>query len=744
MNRLIAALLIGASMPTIATVAHAQDGAAPQDAASSTGGNNDGLAEIVVTANRTESSAQKTAVALTVYTGADLAQKGISNVQSLATVDPSVNLSTSSGSAYVAVRGIASTDVTEIGDPSVPIARDGFYTNRSFSIGTSMYDIARIEVLKGPQGTLNGRNSTGGLISLITNRPSDTAGAYGSFEVGNYRALNVEAGGNVPLTDTLAVRFSGIHRQHDGYRHLTGINLDGDDENTSSGRVQLQWKPTDNVKLWASYQHDDIRNVGDVAMVAALGTRPDFGDARSFPNQALTSNRVKGDRIRWEGTVANFAGDLTLTYAGGWDKQTWAHKLDATGPAYPAIRNFIQHEAPTTWNHEVRLSNGSNNPLFFQVGLFHFQETNTINSGIYNLAMTGPYAPGGPLSFLDFSNTYGIHFDYNVKTKSDAVFGQIAYKLGDQWKLTVGGRYTRDEKVRTGGATLNYPALAFPEWGFVFPFTTGFTDGAGRMTKSQPTWHVGLDYTPASNSLVYAKYDRGYKSGGFNSNGSAASIPYGPETLDAFEVGTKNRFMGNRLQLNASAFYFNYRGYQASQTADSLNGAAGTFNVGTAKIYGAEAQAVALFGQGGRIDLNAAWLHTRFGDNITVNDGGGTPQSIGGHQLPNAPKLSVSGGIEYAIPAFGGTLTPRADAKYSSSFYYSVFNTYDTQSRPYVTGNLSLQYAPEGARWTLQAFVRNVGDKVVLAYAAQNFNSRLNTYQFQPPRTYGVRFGFKI
>ncbi len=365
MNRLIAALLIGASMPTIATVAHAQDGAAPQDAASSTGGNDAGLAEIVVTANRTESSAQKTAVALTVYTGADLAQKGISNVQSLATVDPSVNLSTSSGSAYVAVRGIASTDVTEIGDPSVPIARDGFYTNRSFSIGTSMYDIARIEVLKGPQGTLNGRNSTGGLISLITNRPSDTAGAYGSFEVGNYRALNVEAGGNVPLTDTLAVRFSGIHRQHDGYRHLTGINLDGDDENTSSGRVQLQLKPTDNVKLWASYQHDDIRNVGDVAMVAALGTRPDFGDARSFPNQALTSNRVKGDRIRWEGTVANFAGDLTLTYAGGWDKQTWAHKLDATGPAYPAIRNFIQHEAPTTWNHEVRLSNGSNNPLFF-------------------------------------------------------------------------------------------------------------------------------------------------------------------------------------------------------------------------------------------------------------------------------------------------------------------------------------------------------------------------------------------
>jgi iron complex outermembrane receptor protein len=220
--------------------------------------------------------------------------------------------------------------------------------------------------------------------------------------------------------------------------------------------------------------------VGDVAMVSALGTRPDFGDAKSFPNQALTSNRIKGDRVRWEGTVNDILGDLSLTYAGGWDKQSWAHKLDATGPAYPAIRNFNQSEAPTTWNHEVRLSNGQNNPLFFQVGFFHFQETNTINSGILNLAMTGDYAPGGPLSFLDFSNVYGIHFDYHVKTKSDAVFGQVAYKLNDQWKLTVGGRYTRDEKVRTGGATLNYPALAFPEWGFVFPFTTGYTDGSGR------------------------------------------------------------------------------------------------------------------------------------------------------------------------------------------------------------------------------------------------------------------------
>ncbi|WP_225206086.1 TonB-dependent receptor [Novosphingobium huizhouense] len=734
-------LLAGVSLAAFPVSAMAQDAAAGAAAPET------GIQEIIVTATRAETSAQRTAVALTVYTGADLAEKGIATVQALSAIDPSVNVTSSTGAAYVAVRGVASTDVTEVGDPSVPIARDGFYTNRSFSIGTSMYDLARVEVLKGPQGTLNGRNSTGGLVSIITNRPGKDAGAFGSIEVGNYDALNVEAGANVPVNDRLQFRISGTHRQHDGYRKLTVIDDRGDDDNTTSGRIQVAAQPVDGLKLWASYQHDDIHAVGDVAMTSPLRTRPDFGDAKSFPNYAETSNRLKGDRARWEASYDSLPGDLTLTYAGGYDHQTWKHALDGTGPGYPATRQFRQGEDPRTWNHEVRINNDPNGQVFFQAGYFHFQEDNTIDSGLFNVAMTGPFAEGGPLSDHSYAGQYGIKFDYKIKTKSDAVFGQVAAKLSEQLKLSVGGRYTWDSKVRTGNAKLIIGALASP---FVPPFVTVTTDGKGDMKHGEATWHVGLDYTPSANTLVYAKYDRGYKAGGFNSNGSGASVDYAPEKLDAFEIGTKNRFMGNRLQLNAAAFYFNYKGYQASQTSCPTC-SSGIFNVGSAKIYGAEIQTIALFGEGGRIDLNASYLHTRFGkddngNDIVVVDGDNPPNpfDITGNRLPNAPTMSISGGIEYAFPVGSGKLTPRIDGKYSSMFYYSVFNTRDTQSRPYATGNASLTYEPENGQWQVTAFVRNFTDKVVLANAQRNFVAGLNTYQFQPPRTWGVRFGWKI
>lgn len=752
MNRsFAAALMIGASMYALPHAAMAQGTAQDANAASE-----DGLKEIIVTATRAETSAQKTAVALTVYTGADLAEKGIATVQALSAIDPSVNVTSSTGAAYVAVRGVASTDVTEVGDPSVPIARDGFYTNRSFSIGTSMYDLARVEVLKGPQGTLNGRNSTGGLVSIITNRPGKEAGTFGSIEVGNYQALNVEAGANVPVSDRLQFRISGTHRQHDGYRKLTGINDRGDDDNTTSGRIQVAAQPVDGLKLWASYQHDDVHAVGDVALTSALRTRPDFGDGKSFPNTTTTFNRLKGDHVRWEASYDSLPGDLTLTYAGGYDHQTWRHQLDATGPVYPAIRQFRQGEDPRTWNHEVRINNDVNSALFFQAGYFHFQEDNSVDSGLFNVAMTPPFGPDGPFAAYDFSNQYGIKFDYKIKTRSDAVFGQVAYKLTDQVKLTLGGRYTWDKKERTGNAVLLLPALAFPLCGIGFPAEGTCppfpltTDGKGEMKHGEATWHAGIDYTPSANTLLYAKYDRGYKAGGFNSNGSGASVDYAPEKLDSFEIGTKNRFLGNRLQVNAAAFYFNYKGYQASQTACPTC-SSGIFNVGSAKIYGAEIQTIALFGEGGRIDLNASYLHTKFGkddngNDIVVVDGANPPNpfNITGNRLPNAPTMSISGGIEYAVPVGNGKLTPRVDGKYSSMFYYSVFNTPDTQSRPYVTGNASLTYEPDSAQWQVSVFVRNFTDKVVLANAQRNFVAGLNTYQFQPPRTWGVRFGWKI
>ncbi|WP_395397443.1 TonB-dependent receptor [Novosphingobium sp. BL-8A] len=693
-----------------------------------------GFGDIIVTANRTASSAQDTPIALNVYSGDALRDAGIASVRDLAAIDPSVNISPSAGAAYVAIRGIASTDVTEIGDPSVPIARDGFYTNRPFSINASMYDLARIEVLKGPQGTLNGRNSTGGLVSIITNRPSFTNGGYSTVEVGNYGAFTGEMGANVAVSDTFAVRASGTFITHDGYRKLDGPGKDGDDEDFASGRLQALYK-NNGFSAWVSYQHDSRKVHGDAQLKGTLGgPQPSFKDLGAFPNDTPISTRLEGDRIRWE-LAYQTPGLLNFVYSGGYDEQHWKNVLDATGPSYPANRQFRQSETPKTWNHEFRVSNDSNSRLFVQAGYFYFQEKNTVDSGLYNLAMTGDFAPGGQFGDLGQPDEYGIKFDYKIKTRSQAVFGQAEYKLTDELQLSVGGRYTWDKKDRTGQAVLFLPALASP---FAPPLTL-VTPGDGKLSESQPTWHVGLNYHPTANTLIYAKYDRGYKSGGFNSNGSAASVPYGPEKLDAFELGTKNSLMGNTLQINADVFYSSYRGYQASQTSAVIDGGSGTFNVGSAKIFGAEAEVKALLGDHTRVGVNAAYMHTKFGNGIIVNDGNGDPVDISGNRLPNAPSFSATAFIDQDFAVGSGKVTAHVDGKYSSSYYFSVFNVPDIKTDDFFLANASLSYEPAVGGWKIQAFVRNIFDKNVLSYAQQNFVSFTDNYQFQPPRTYGVR-----
>lgn len=735
--------LVTTALPAIAqaqtTPAPAAQSSAPASAEAPAGE----LQDIIVTANRVESSAQKTATALTVYSGADLAAAGVTNVTNLQRIDPSVNIVSSTGAAYVALRGIASTDVTEIGDPSVPIARDGFFTNRSFSIATSIYDLQRVEVLKGPQGTLFGRNSTGGLISLITRRPGKDLGGNFSLEVGNYKAVNAEAGIDIPLASWAQLRLSGIARRHDGYRELLGIGGRGDDDQTASGRVTLALQPFDGFDGLIQYQHDDINNVGDVAAIRPIATvLPTSFDEKRFVGYAPTFNRINGNRIRWEFSYDRLPLGLTLTYAGGYDSQQWRHALDASGNAANPV-NFRQAENPDTWNHEVRLATPQGRAFSAQVGYFHFDESNALDSGLQQLA--GQYA-----------GQYLVRFRYNTKTSSDAVFGQASLRVTDTLKLTAGARYTWDKKDRTGTSQLrcdiaHIPAFLYPIIGCLGnpPILPGL--GNGTLRQQRPTFLGGIDWTPTDRNLVYAKYSSGYKSGGFNSNGSAPSVDYGPENVYSWEIGTKNRFADRKLQLNADIFYQTYKGYQASQASPVVSSGSGVFNIGSAKIYGAEAQFIALFGAA-RFDLNGTYLHAQFDKNIgTVSStdpltGAAVSRNVSNNDLPNAPRFALTGGLEYRFDfANGATLTPRVDGKYSTAYYYSVFNDVDTRQTAYATGNAQLTYAPAGGRLQISAFVRNFTDKAVFANASRNFTAvpSINTYQFQPPRTYGMRLSFK-
>jgi iron complex outermembrane receptor protein len=694
--------------------------------------------EITVTATRVTTTAQKTAVSLSVYRGEALAEQGIGTVDALQGVDSSINLTKSGGVAYVAVRGVASTDTTETGDPSVSIARDGFFTNRSFGINAGFYDVDRIEVLKGPQGTLFGRNSTGGLINILSARPTKDREGYIQLGLGNYGARNVEGAFNTPLGSAAQLRVSGTSRQRDGFRHVSlpdGSVQRGDDEDTRSLRVQLAFQPLPGLTGLVALQADRVGGVGDLSKQYTLATVSPVGDAQTFSNYAPTIQEVVSDRLRWELNYDRLPGDWTLSYQGGVDRSTWKHRLDATAdvtnPAgYPAIRQLIQSESPDTSNHEIRFSSPQNGPLTAQFGYFRFSENNTIDSGIFNLSMLNP-----PPGSFDYSGQYGIKFDYEIQTRSSGLFGQAGWQLNPSVKLTFGARRTSEKKERTGNAQLIIGALANP---FVPLPVAPVTPGNGSTDESKTTVLLGADWVLSADNFLYAKYATGFKAGGFNSNGASASVPYGPETVGSFEIGSKNRFMNRQLQLNATAFIQNYKGYQASQTTDVLSGG-GVFNVGNAKIRGVEMDTVANVAGVARFNAAATLLSTKFGDGIVIRDASGANVDISGKRLPNAPKLVITAGAERAFGLLGGSLTARVYGKYSSDYYFSVSNTPDESSPSVTTANLLFTYAPDAGDWQASFYVDNVTDKVVLANARRNYNSNWNSVQFQPPRTYGVR-----
>jgi len=717
--------------------------AQPSPAAGSETGNDAGaLQEVTVTATRVTTSAQSTPVALNVYTSTDLLNEGVNNVAQLQSIDPSINISISSGAASMAIRGVASTDRTEIGDPSVPIATDGFFLNRPYTVANAFYDVNHVEVLKGPQGTLFGRNSTGGLVNILTNRPNDKYEGYINLETGDYGTINTEGAVNVPLASWAQFRLSAQELHHEGYRSLAGVSARGDDADSQSIRAQLALEPVEGLNVLIAYQNDHRDAVGDVVLNTPLTVTPNFTrQPSSFPYTLVPYDRATDSRFRWEGTYDQLPFGLALTYAGGYDTTGWHHLLEASGPAYPfAYRGFYQSETPKTWNNEVRITTPQDWRVTLQAGYFAFIENSAVDSTIFNTTQT-PIANAilpFPVPTSVYTEQSAIHFLYpKIYSRSNGYFAQTGIKILDDLTFSAGARYTEDYKIRNGESYLNLPALAFP-------LVSGqvVTPGFGTIQEGRPTFHLGLDWKPVPTSLLYVKYDTGYKSGGFNSNGSALSVPYGPEVLKTVDLGTKNTFFDRHLEVNGALFHSDYSGYQASQLGAALGNTAGVFNVGNASIDGAEAQIVARVADIGRFDVNATYLNTSFGEGIVVYDGQSTPEAhaIGGNQLPNAPPLVLTFGFEHEFGlADLGAITARIDGKYSSHYYFEVFNFADTRQGHYFTGNLSATYAPAVGDWSVSAFVRNFTNAVSYSYATRNWNSDYNTYEFNPPLTFGVR-----
>jgi len=742
----------GAHAQTQTPATHPAGGAPPAAGATVAGdaqtgeGSQAGVGDIIVTAERVSSSAQKTPVALEVFDGSKLAQSGIGSIQDLTRIAPNLGFTNVQGEAHLTLRGITSSDVTESGDPAVVIAFDGFYLARPYTMSQGIYDIDRVEILKGPQGTLFGRNAVGGVVSVVSHAPTREFEGRVGLEFGKYGAINTEGMVNIPLDEKVQMRAAFQTRRHSGYRYNTligsvaGISKRQDDEDMQSGRVELAFQPAEGLEglITAQYTHQGGNGDGPLYIPWAYGsnkllihTPPSIPSDKRYAVAAFGGLDAESKRIIGRLSYDRLPGGITLTYVGGYDDTAWHHLINNTPPGSMGI-NFRQNEYPKTLNQELRLTSAQDGPFTWQTGIFYFRE----QSGLFSQAVTTD------------GRTEIIHFDYpKVVASSKAAYGQANYAINDLIKVSGGLRYTKDTRSRRGDFVITVANPANPP----------VINQDGKGGSSRLTYHAGIDITPTPRNLIYLKTDSGYKAAGFNS-GAAGLTKLSPETITAYEVGSKNRFLNNKLQVNVDGFYYKYTNLLSLSFPAGGQTSTGAIvtNAKGATVYGADFELVLAPTSDDRISAHASWLHARYTDYSLPPTQPLDPATYGncagplagqicqlkGYTLPEAPNatFTVDGQHTFRDVA-GGDVTLQADASYKSRIWFDAFNFGDTKQASYALFNASLSYHNQENQITATVFMYNIGDKRYFTnaqeFGAGGTNSYL--YAFGTPRIFGAR-----
>lgn len=669
------------------------------------------LEEVTVTAQKRSENLQDTPITVYAFTQDALRDAGAYDLKSLSGSVPSLHISELGNDLSIGLRGVSGFEYGERGDSSLAFHLDGIYIARQYGAGAPFYDVERLEVLSGPQGTLYGRNATAGLLNVISRKPVDSFEASIDVAVGNYDHVSTEAMINIPVSDKLAVRGALFQNKHDGYRDNGSTVKDGDDADDFSSRIHISYDPTDNLSLLFSADYTKKEGVG--AAWSLRGTGRDE-DEWNLDSEGSQNDEMWG--VRWQ---ADWDFDqFTLTYIGShreadvnWDNQDY----DGTTTVILGFEETWTFKTESKEkSHELRLTSNSDGIMEWIVGIYYFEEEQDV-AGIY----TG------------FSETwiwdYGFFEPGIASAESKAAFGQVSIHATDKLTFTFGLRTTKDEKLRTGDVkgfdssnTLYYQEdyLAGDDW-------------------SKTNWKVGIDWAITEDSMIYFSASTGYKAGGYN---DGFNVPgYDPEELTAYELGVKNRLFEDRLQLNASAFYYDYENILISQVE---NNNLVTRNAGTAEILGLELSLIALITEDDKIDFNIGYVDSEYTDTTFYEPFLGTDIDINGNQLLKAPELSFSLGMEHAWSFDNdGSFKARIQTAYSSETHLRPFNFSDEEQDAYFKTDLLLTYTSAAEKWYVQGFVRNLENEMVATGVIPATFGLLEAYS--EPRTYGVKLGYK-
>lgn len=713
------ALLAGSGAPAIAE---------PQGA----GGTAEAaLDEIVVTAQRRTENIQTVPIAISALSGDMLTERGLTNLQDLSSMVPSVNIQSRRAGGVVTIRGIGFEVATAGADPAVAVHTDGVYVARPAAALSNFYDVERIEIARGPQGTLFGRNATGGAINIITRKPTDEFEGYVDGSFGNYQAITAEGALSGPVVgDIVSARFSFKYDTRDAYGDNRFTGWDINDWNSWATRLQVLVKPSESLSVLLSgdyFRQDDHAFTPTFAGTAApcVTTPPGrrcgtaYGGIGLIDDQDVTYDfntenerdfRGVGMTIEWD------AGPVTVRSITGYRKSSYQWEADGEQTTFNI--GFIgRQEDATQLSQELQLV-GQTDKIQWLVGGFYFSEDNDALG----------YAD---IPVPDFRTLIIRQFG-NLETDAWAVFGQGTYRFTDRWALTLGGRYSSEDKAIVGESSQQLPGVIPP------PRPTRETSWSKFTPKAT------LDYTWADGKLVYVSAQQGFKSGGYAAG--ALTPPFNPEEVWSYEVGLKATWAGGKVRTNLAAFHYDYKDLQVGFVQNVPGGAVITVvtNAAEAKNDGLEAEIIAKPNDAWTFELNASFQDARFDEYFTVDPNRPTlgTLDLSGNTLAQAPDFTGFFAAQYEWPAMGGQWSLRGEYAYTGEVYFDAYNRPGglMSQDAYGLVNAFLTYDSGGA-WRVSLFGRNLTDesyRTGSAIAGAIWGSNILSNP-GAPRTYGVR-----
>lgn len=753
------------SLPALVSAAlfATQSSAAEPVAEAARDTSDEGIEEVLVTASRRIESVQSSSLALSVLSGDELARAGVAQASELAAVVPGLTISQGGATVQTYLRGVGNFATDASAESAIAYNINGVYIARPNGLGPIFYDLERVEVLKGPQGTLYGRNASGGAINLITRKPTHDPGAEASLDIGSFSLVRATGIVNGGLTDTLAARAAVQYSKRDGYLS-DGYN----DQDSVAGRVTALWQPTGAVNLLFTGEYTDVGGQGEATVKRSLLTAtpsdpwqgPSVGDISQPPTAFIPMGPgVFGTRIDQTGFVDGRVwavstsldvdlGPATLTFIPAYRDNRVDYRTFAPG------FNYALAETSEQQSFELRLAE-EGKLLKWVGGLYYFAEDQTQISELQALPIQ--------------RNITNIA----LKTLSYAAFGDAIYSARDDLRLIAGVRYSQDEKSQVGQTTGILPRPSS-------------TNNYGSREFSKVSWRAGIEYDVGPASMLFGTVGTGYKAGGLFPSASAPNNSFEAEELIAYTLGSRNRFFDNTLQVNVEGFYWQYDNKQERYLgAIGQTGAFSllTTNAGKATLYGANLDIVFKPTRADRFNFAVEYLHSRydrfaytvydpppfglaFGYGaqstscqlgpvvpVTTNDPfvpTDATQRIdcSGKPLVRAPEWSGVLAYQHGFDlGSGGEVVAGVDGQFASSQYLYPDFVDSGKDDGFFTLNADITYRTRGGRFSVTAWGRNLTDETIYtggirysfsAPVAPQGDPTLFYANIRPPRTYGV------